>query len=142
MHTHIGLWIDHRRAVIIFPSKLNEEITTILSEAERHPSRTDGDSRGHSFEAQRVLADDVQDRRFKQNLQGFYDKVIAALHGATSLFIFGPGEAKGELAKRLSLEKPSTRSLQIESADKMTDGQIAAKVREHFYTNTPAIKSH
>ena len=141
MHTHIGLWIDHRRAVIVSPSKLNEEITTIQSEAERHLSRAKDAVPGESFEAQRVLADDVQDRKFKQHLQGYYDEVITALHGATSLFIFGPGEAKGELAKRLALEKPSTRSLHVESADKMTDGQIAAKVREHFYTNTPTIAS-
>ena len=141
MHTHIGLWIDHRRAVIVFPSKLSEKTTTILSMAERHLSRAPGASPDESFEAQRVLADDVQERKFKQQLQGFYDEVIAVIHEATSLFIFGPGEAKGELVKRLSLEKPSTRHVNVASADKMTDGQIAAKVREHFYTNTPVIAS-
>jgi len=142
MHTNIGLWIDHRRAVIVFPSKLSEETTTILSDAQRHLSRSDGAPSMESFEAQRVLADDVQDRKFGHQLQGFYDEVIAVVHGAKSLLVFGPGEAKGELVKRLSHEKPTTRSVNVESADKMTDRQIAAKVREHFQSETPVIALH
>jgi hypothetical protein len=139
MHSNIGLWIDHRRAVIVFPSKLNEEITVILSEAERHLSRSDGAPSMESFEAQRVLADDVQDRKFEHKLRAFYDEVIAVVHGATALFVFGPGEAKGELVKRLSHEKPTSRSVNVESSDKMTDRQIAARVREHFQSDTPVI---
>jgi hypothetical protein len=139
MHTHIGLWIDHRRAVIVFPSKLNEETTVILSDAERHLSRSDGETSRESFEAQRVLADDVQNRKFEHQLRGFYDEVIAVVHGAASLFVFGPGEAKGELVKRLSHEKPTTRNVNVEASDKMTYRQIAAKVREHFQTETPVI---
>jgi hypothetical protein len=139
MHTHIGLWIDHRRAVIVFPSKLSEETTIILAQAERHQRRAEGALPTEAFEAQRVQADDVQDRKFEHQLQGFYDEVIAAVNGAASLFVFGPGEAKGELVKRLAHEKPTTRSVNVETADKMTDRQIAAKVREHFQTDTPVI---
>lgn len=141
MHTNIGLWIDHRRAVIIFPSKINEESTIIFSQAERHLSRADGAEHDDSFEAQRVIADDVQERKFKQQLASYYDEVIAAVHGAATLFVFGPGEAKGEFVKRLSHEKPASRSVKIEASDKMTDRQIAAKVREHFQSDTPVIVS-
>jgi hypothetical protein len=139
MHTHIGLWIDHRRAVIVFPSKLSEEATIILSQAERHQRRAEGALLTEAFEAQRVQADDVQDRKFEHQIQGFYDEVIAAVNGAAALFVFGPGEAKGELVKRLAHEKPTTRSVNVETADKMTDRQIAAKVREHFQSDTPVI---
>ena len=139
MHTHIGLWIDHRRAVIVFPSKLSEEATIILSQAERHQRRAEGALLTEAFEAQRVQADDVQDRKFEHQIQGFYDEVIAAVNGAAALFVFGPGEAKGERVKRLAHEKPTTRSVNVETADKMTDRQIAAKVREHFQSDTPVI---
>lgn len=139
MHKHIGLWIDHRRAVIVVPSKLSEETSTILSEAERHQRRAEGALPIEAYESRRVQADDVQDRKFEQQLQGFYDEVIAVVHGAASLFVFGPGEAKGELVKRLAHEKPTTRSVNVETADKMTDRQIAAKVREHFQSDTPVI---
>ncbi len=139
MHTNIGLWIDHRRAVIVFPSKLSEETTTILSQAERHQRRAEGALPIEAYEAQRVQADDVQGRKFEQQLQAFYDEVIAVVHGAASLFVFGPGEAKGELVKRLAHKKPTTRSVNVEAADKLTDRQIAAKVREHFLSDTPVI---
>ena len=61
------------------------------------------------------------------------------MHAAASLFVFGPGEAKGELVKRLAHEKPTTRSVNVEAADKLTDRQIAAKVREHFLSDSPVI---
>ncbi len=44
----------------------------------------------------------------------------------------GPVEAKGEFKKRLEAEKPGGRTVHLETADKMSDPQIAAKVRLHF----------
>jgi hypothetical protein len=78
--------------------------------------------------------EDVRDRQFENRLNSYYDGVIAAIRGADSIQIFGPGEAKGELRKRLEQEGLKSRVLAIETVDKMTDRQIAAKVREHFLT--------
>ncbi len=61
-----------------------------------------------------------------------YDQVIAAIRDADAIQIFGPGEAKGELKKRIEHEGLKTHILAIETVDKMTDRQISAKVREHF----------
>jgi hypothetical protein len=58
--------------------------------------------------------------------------VIASIRDAESIFIFGPGEAKGELEKRLASEGLEGRIVGIEAVDKMTDRQIAAKVRQRF----------
>ena len=54
------------------------------------------------------------------------------IRDAESIQIFGPGEAKGELEKRLEHEGLKAHILAVEAADKMTDRQIAAKVRERF----------
>jgi hypothetical protein len=51
---------------------------------------------------------------------------------ADSILIFGPGEAKGELEKRLASKGLSGRVVGVETVDKMTDRQIAAKVRQRF----------
>ena len=48
--------------------------------------------------------EDVRDRQFGNHLNSYYDEVIAAIRGADSIQIFGPGEAKGELEKRLEHE--------------------------------------
>jgi hypothetical protein len=46
--------------------------------------------------------------------------------------ILGPGEAKGELEQRLERKGLSGRVVAIETDDKMTNRQIAARVREQF----------
>ena len=69
----------------------------------------------------------------------YYDEVIAAIRGAESFLLFGPGEAKGELKKRLERDKLGGHIIAVETVDKMTDRQIAAKVREYFHKEVPAV---
>jgi hypothetical protein len=74
-------------------------------------------------------------------LNKYYDEVIAAIRDAESILIFGPGEAKGELGKRLERDKLGGHIIAVETIDKMTDRQIAAKVREYFHKQDPAVRS-
>ncbi|MGA2222511.1 MAG: hypothetical protein ABSH21_12200 [Verrucomicrobiia bacterium] len=52
---------------------------------------------------------------------------------ADSILLFGPGEAKGELKKRLERDNLGGRIVAIQTVDKMTDRQVAAKVHEYFH---------
>lgn len=65
------------------------------------------------------------------HLNSFYDEVLPYLCDAEIIQIFGPGEAKGQLKARLEKEGLKGRIIEIETTDKMTDHQIAAKVRNH-----------
>lgn len=121
MKKEIGLWIDHRKAVIVIIKDGDDEIKTIKSNMEKHVRFTSEDGRG----------EDVRDRQFENHLNSFYDEVMAYIRDATSVQIFGPGEAKGELGKRIEHEGLKT-PVTVEAADKMTDGQVSAKVRENF----------
>jgi hypothetical protein len=76
--------------------------------------------------------EDVRDRQFENHLHSYYERVVAVLRGAGTIQIFGPGEAKGELRKRLEHEGLKGYVLSVETVDKMTDRQIAAKVRERL----------
>ena len=78
------------------------------------------------------MADDSQQRTFSGHLNTYYDAIVASIGGAESILVFGPGEAKGELKKRLQRKHLGGRVAVIETVDKMTDRQIAAKVRQHF----------
>jgi len=71
-------------------------------------------------------------RTFTGNLNIYYDAVIVCIRDAESFMIFGPGDAKGELKTRLERNNLGERIEDIETVDKMTDRQIAAKVRQHF----------
>jgi stalled ribosome rescue protein Dom34 len=134
MKTIAGVWIDHRQAVMTTISDRGEESKVIESNVEKHAGRIAGIRSTTPYEAQKVQADDRRQREFTGHLQGYYDEVIAALGDAEAILIFGPGEAKGELQGRLEEGRLAGRIAAVEPADKMTDRQIAAKVREYFRT--------
>jgi hypothetical protein len=132
--TVVGLWIDHRKAVITRISDKVAKTMVIESNVEKHAGRVAGVRSTAPYEAQKVPADDLREREFTGHLHGYYDQVIAAIKDADSILIFGPGEAKGELKSRLERDILGDRIAAVESEDKMTDHQIAAKVREYFQT--------
>lgn len=132
MTTKVGLWIDHKKAVVVAITNKGEEITHVASSVEKQLRRSGDSPLQGSFEARRVPADNSRQRALTGHLNTYYDAVIAAMADAEAIFLFGPGEAKGELKKRLETSRLSGRVVTVETVDKMTDRQIAAKVREHF----------
>ncbi len=125
MKSEVGLWIDHRQAVIVMVTDAGEETKRIISNMEKHVRFSSGSSEDGSQE-------DVRDRQFGNHLNSYYAEVIAAIRHADAIQIFGPGEAKSELEKRLEHEGLKGHIVSVETVDKMTDHQIAAKVRERF----------
>ena len=134
MKKEIGLWIDHREAIIVILTDGGEETRHITSGSGKH-IRYSGSSHSKTPEGlKEVTSENQRDRKFGNQLNKYYDEVIAAISDAETIQIFGPGEAKGELEKRLEHAGLKQHILAIETVDKMTDRQIAAKVREHFST--------
>ena len=132
MKKEIGLWIDHREATIVTLTDDGEEIKHIISNNGKH-IRYSGSSHSKTPEGlKEVTSEDQRDRKFGNDLNLFYDEIIANIREADSIQIFGPGEAKGELEKRIEQEGLKAHILAIETMDKMTDHQISAKVRENF----------
>jgi len=132
MKKEVGLWMDHRKAVIVLVTDKGEEIKLIVSKVEKQLRRSGGSPLKGPHEVQQVPADDSRERAFTGHLNIYYDAVIACVRGAESILIFGPGEAKVELKKRLVTQGLGDRVVDIETVDKMTDRQIAAKVRQRF----------
>ena len=140
MSIRSGVWIDHRKAMIVALGPDGEHTTLIASNVEKHGERG-GDSplRG-SYEAEQVPADDSRQRALTGELNVYYDAVIVALGKFESVLLFGPGEAKDQLKKRLVKMKLGERIVALETDDKMTDHQIAAKVRAHFGVAHPRMQ--
>lgn len=132
MKKQIGLWIDHREATIVIISDAGEEIRHILSNSGKHIHYS-GSSHSKTPEGlKEVTSEDGRDRKFGNDQNKFYDEVIEFIRTADSIQIFGPGEAKGELVKRIEHEGLKSHILAAETTDKLTDHQISAKVREQF----------
>ena len=124
MNDKVGIWIDHRRAVIVSVSAGGVTTKTLESEVGGHPR----------YSSQRAgRGEKKYEERHGERLDQYYDEVVSQLGQPNALLIFGPGEAKLELKERLSRSKTlSACTIDIETADKLTDPQIVARVKEHF----------
>lgn len=124
MGQDVGVWIDHKRAVIVSLVAGEATSRTLESDVRAHP---------HFAGSQEGGGEKKYEERFNQQLDRYYDDVIAQIGKPDALLLFGPGEAKQQLKERLSHSKAFLGSaVTLESADKMTDPQIVAKVKEHF----------
>jgi hypothetical protein len=132
MPKNVGLWIDHRKAVLVTLQGKVEEIRLIQSGVEEHTRFHGGTHMKTTHTSQYFPAEDHIDRQFIEKINKFYEVVIAALRGADAVLVMGPGEAKIELEKRIACGRAAVKLAAVETADKMTDRQIATKVRKYF----------
>ena len=116
-----GLWIDHEKAVIVLLAGSDAETKLVTSDTEMQQRQSGAGTQ----------VDDRQ-RESKAELSDFLDDVILCIRAAEEILIFGPGEAKDELRKRLEQDYLGRRIVGVEASDQMTDLQTVAKVRKHF----------
>jgi stalled ribosome rescue protein Dom34 len=136
MSIKAGVWIDHRQAVVVLVTDAGQKIKRITSGVEK-PVRSSGTSRSkHKYTPNDFVAEDTLQRKLMSQLKDFYDEVFACVRNAEAILVVGPGEAKGEFVKRLKSKKHPGRIVELETTDKMTDRQLAAKVSEHFAKDT------
>jgi stalled ribosome rescue protein Dom34 len=117
--THAVVWIDssEARIVTVEPSAM-AEIVEHSQNAKRHLRSKAGNREGY-----RATADHV-----------FFQRVANDLASAKSFMIVGPANAKTELVKHIHRFDPHllARLSAVESADQMTDAQLAALARDYF----------
>ena len=95
MMKNIGLWIDHKKAILVVQSEQGEDIQKIESEVGKTCFISGASHPRSPYSAQYQQGDDQLDNKFNEHLNKFYDKVIAHIRAAEAVLIFGPGEAKG-----------------------------------------------
>jgi hypothetical protein len=132
MNNRVGLWIDHRKALIVSATGHEVGARLTISATERHPSRSGAAPRKGAFDDYQVPADGVRLRAFQNHLNAFYDAVIAGLAQADEIVVLGPGEAKKELMKRLEKRHLAKRVFAVLTADKMTNRQLVARIKKAF----------
>jgi hypothetical protein len=131
MEKFTGIWVDHKKAVIISISGTTEEKQIILSDLEPR-RRIAGEGKqytrmGHAF----IDPEHRQEERIRHQLDRYYQAVCKYVQDASDILIFGPGEAKLELKKSIEKQKAlEEKNRQVETADRLTENQIAARVRE------------
>ena len=124
--SNAAVWVDHREAIIVVLTPTGEETKRLQLRRSGEPDH------GH-FESLEVPADDSRERGYLGHLVRYYDEIILNLPKIGHVLILGPGEAKGELQKRLEKHPGDKRTIVLETADKMTEPQLVALVRHHFH---------
>ncbi|MBT8372830.1 MAG: hypothetical protein HKO68_11905 [Desulfobacterales bacterium] len=141
MKKYVGIWLDHREAFVVylvnnqpFADENQEMIERIESDIERRVRLSGGSrTRKTPYGPQEISVDSKQEDRFKLQIRKYYKEILLRISDADRILIFGPGEAKIELKKEIEKSKDIAGKIKkIESADKMTIRQIAAKVRAFF----------
>ncbi len=125
-----GVWIDHHKAVILLITDGKENMRQIEADNTKAGHRARGAQAKQSHTRNDFVAEDKLERKAESHLNKYYDEVIACLQNAESIWILGPGEAKGELKKRIESKKLRGHIAHVETVDKMTDHEIAEHVRE------------
>jgi hypothetical protein len=128
----VGIWIDHRQATIVELHGEKDLVRVIESDVEKHVRLAGGSRSATPWGPQDVAKEQTRDRKFEHHLNRYYDQVIEALREAEAIFLCGPGEAKTELSKRMEKSGLNERVIAVETVDKLTERQLAARVRAAF----------
>ena len=125
MGGELGIWIDHKKAFVVTIAAGHVSTKTVVSDVGPH---------AHYAGSQEGGGEKKFEARHGHELDRYYDDVISQIGEPDALLIFGPGEAKLQLRDRLarSTVRPEI-TVAVESADKLTEPQIVAKVTEHYH---------
>lgn len=133
MKKNTAIWLDHRDALLVHIEGETISVDHLESGAESHFKPSGGWKAGGTSVAQSVVREKSAEESRKHQYHSFYRQIMNLLGDSDAIAVFGPGEAKKELAGEIGAvhglrEKIST----VEPCDRMTENQFIAKVREHF----------
>jgi hypothetical protein len=140
MKAKAGVWINHKQAIVVLITDAGQEIKKFQSVLEQPARPASGSRSKNKYTRNDFVAEDRRERKLVGGRTKVYDDVLACVRGANSLLILGPGEAKGEFTKHIKSKKLRGVTVELETTDRLTERQLAAKVSEHF-TAAPVRES-
>lgn len=137
-----GVWIDSKKAVISSLQGDDSSLDVLTSGIEGN-ERIDGEGRPEGrFGGQFVDNEQADEARRKDDERDFVTQVIERIRDADQLLIFGPSHMKNELETAVrNLPPPAPNIRAVETADSMTDNQVAEYVRNFYGKPAPRFKA-
>jgi hypothetical protein len=133
----VGVWLDHSQAIFVRLGGAEPEITELRSDAPLG-------GRGAPIAAgeTKEQADSRHQRRRRQQLREFYDRVIELIADAPRFVVLGPGTAKLELRQLISDEHPALakRLEQVRPCERVAQRQLIERVRDLLGDAKPAAR--
>lgn len=130
-----GIWIDGTKAVIVkLPHDTVTEITANIDNKVHHENESDKGTYlggGHHNNNEKKF-----EERKNHQVSDYFKNVLSEVKDSKNIYIFGPAETKTHLKSYIEKDKSIDLNLNaIESAEKMTNNQIVAAVKNHFDKN-------
>ena len=133
MKRQVGLWIDHTKAIIVTVMGEMEETRLVKSNIEKYVHFSGGSHADPLYGTCAIPVEGKLDGTINNCFSTYFDGVVSLIRHADSIWIFGPGAAKGELEEHLKLSRLSEHIVGMETVQqKMSDRQVTAKVRQYY----------
>ena len=133
MSARVGVWVDRRKAIFVTLEGEAETVRVLESDLEPQTRMTGGPKRPPlPYGAQQFAAERKFEHRYQRHFKDYLTEVAEGLTSADAILIFGPADAKHELEKILREKRLDDRIADVQTADSMTDPQVAAYVRDYF----------
>lgn len=128
-----GIWIDAKRAVIVTKDENDQQLKTIHSTIEKKV-RIPGEGKWFTRMGNRFFSFERKKKAHElKDTMSFFREIQNEIKDAQELVLFGPASKKNELEKYLLSNGISGSVIKaVETADSMTDNQVAAWVRKYF----------
>jgi hypothetical protein len=133
MNQKMGIWIDQSRASLVSLKEQGATLKTIASPIESR-ERIPGEGKDFGRFGQQFI-DHERKKINKKELQKneFLKGIISEIAEAEEFVVFGPAEMKTELRKAIEKDRHLAPRLRaVENAEKMTDNQLKAWVKDYF----------
>lgn len=130
----IGVWIDHSKALMYDPQNGEERIETVHSGQESQDRFRGEHGDGTRLGNFRSTDNEHHKNRREENIiKNYYKDLANKLEAYDEIYLFGPGQARKELQNLLSEDKHfTTKSINSEAADHLSENQLRAQIRKHF----------
>jgi hypothetical protein len=125
----VGIWIDHRRAIVVTIDEGRESHQIIESERENDERPNGGRRSSTPYGPQAGSQEHQLEAKERQRAIRFYKEVILAMGKPDELLVMGPAGAKREFVELLEKQSDLRVKIKMETTDRMTEAQVAAKVR-------------
>lgn len=132
MINKVGIWLDQRKAIIVFLDGDDERLIEIESNVETF--RPHG---GYGGANKQLPQDAINDKKYlarkEKQLKTYFQNIVSALPAVDELYILGPGEGKTLFLNFLHNEPKFRGALLVADAcDSITVNQIIRKVKDYY----------
>jgi hypothetical protein len=137
MSNGAGIWLDHRRAVVVnFTTdghrveKFQSGLRMILKDIDGNQPRSLFGTKSKGARGPKPAPAE------KADINDFFERVVAAVQNADSIVLIGPGVAKSDLRKHLERHKLADRIVTFAPAERMSDKQLVKQFQNELFPET------